>query len=172
MNQDSSGTSSTRQYRRVERSIADGRTPTTTEYDSHRMSRIRQSGTVPELVVRKACRDLGLSYRLKNRDLPGSPDIANRSRRWAVFVHGCFWHQHPACAKATIPKRNKRYWQAKFQKNRLRDENAQRKLQCMGYTCLVIWECEAADESVLLQRLGRLAYTCNSHVAPTTDGKS
>ncbi|MGH8032635.1 MAG: hypothetical protein ACREO8_09795 [Luteimonas sp.] len=27
----------------------------------------------------------------------GVPDLMLPSRRVALFVHGCFWHQHPGC---------------------------------------------------------------------------
>ena len=70
---------------------------------SARMGNIRQRGTEPELAVRAMLTALGVRYRTGNRDLPGSPDLANRGRHWAIFVHGCFWHAHPGCVKATMP---------------------------------------------------------------------
>ena len=54
------------------------------------MSRVRQRGTGGELAVGKILRSLDVAYRLNVRTLPGSPDFANKSNRWAVFVHGCF----------------------------------------------------------------------------------
>lgn len=108
------------------------------EATSRRLGRIRQSGTTPEIVVRSMLRSLEASYRLRNRDLPGSPDIANRSRRWAVFVHGCFWHGHRGCPRATIPKRNRAFWRAKFAANRARDERVLRMLRDAGYRVEVV----------------------------------
>ncbi|MDH3378644.1 MAG: very short patch repair endonuclease [Gammaproteobacteria bacterium] len=156
MNQDSPDTTNRRQYRRIEKSLASEETPTTTEHDSRRMAHIRQSGTSPELLVRIACRKLGMSYRLKNRDLPGSPDIANRSRGWAIFVHGCFWHQHSGCKKATVPKHNRKYWVAKFKKNKKRDQAAIDALTDMGYKCITVWECETSDDKLIESRLANL----------------
>src|SRR4051794_676044 len=75
-----------------------------------RMRRVRRSGTEPELKVRRVLTRLGMRYRLSNRDLLGSPDVANRSRGWAVFVHGCFWHGHPGCRRASVPKTNCTFW--------------------------------------------------------------
>ena len=63
------------------------------------MSRVRQRGTNAELAVAATLRDLGISYRTNVADLPGSPDFANRTRNWAVFVHGCFWHRHTNCTR-------------------------------------------------------------------------
>ena len=110
---------------------------------SRRMSRVKQHGTAPELVVRNVLFGLGLRYRTSNRDLPGSPDLANRSGRWAVFVHGCFWHRHEGCARASVPRRNAAFWQAKFQRNVMRDAQAQASLKCAGWRVFVVWECAA-----------------------------
>lgn len=57
---------------------------------SQRMSRVARRDTGPELAVRRAVHSLGLRYRVRNPDLPGSPDLANRKERWAILVHGCF----------------------------------------------------------------------------------
>jgi DNA mismatch endonuclease (patch repair protein) len=63
------------------------------------MKAVKQTNTGAELEVRKLVTALGSRYRLGNRDLPGSPDLANRTKRWAVFVNGCFWHGHKNCPK-------------------------------------------------------------------------
>ncbi len=52
------------------------------------MARVRGRDTGPEVAVRKALHAMGARFRLQARDLPGRPDVVNRSRRWAVFVHG------------------------------------------------------------------------------------
>jgi DNA mismatch endonuclease (patch repair protein) len=108
---------------------------------SARMGLVRQKGTRPELLVRAALAALGHRFRLANRDLPGSPDMANRSRRWAVFVHGCFWHRH-GCKATTTPARNREFWAAKFARNVARDQRSAEELGARGYTVIVIWECE------------------------------
>jgi DNA mismatch endonuclease, patch repair protein len=108
---------------------------------SARMGRVRQKATSPELLVGKALRALGHHYRSKNRDLEGSPDFANRKGRWAVFVHGCFWHRH-GCSASTTPGRNREFWQAKFARNQARDQRAIEALAARGYRVLVIWECQ------------------------------
>jgi len=108
---------------------------------SARMRRVRQSGTEPELAMRKLLTSGGLRFRLHNRDLPGSPDIANRRQRWAVFVHGCFWHSHPGCPRATLPRTNRAYWAAKCRRNVRRDRIAAVGLAAIGYRVLVAWEC-------------------------------
>lgn len=110
---------------------------------SARLGRIRQKNTKPEQDVRKIVAALGLRYRLSNRDLPGSPDIANRSAGWAIFVHGCFWHRHEGCKRTTTPKRNREFWEAKFRANEDRDRRAIDALIQERFRVAIIWECEA-----------------------------
>jgi len=112
---------------------------------SWNMSRIRSKNTKPELIVRKMLHNSGIRYRLHARNLPGKPDLSNKSKNFAIFVNGCFWHQHKGCKRASIPKSNTDYWIPKLRKNvnRLR-ENLDR-LDTMGYRTAVIWECEVND---------------------------
>jgi DNA mismatch endonuclease (patch repair protein) len=120
------------------------------------MARVRQRGTAAEQVVAALLRSLDASYRLNVRALPGSPDFANRRRKWAVFVHGCFWHNHMGCKRATIPRSNKRFWRDKFKANRKRDERAVRKLRRVGYRVAIVWECEIADEKLIRFKLSQV----------------
>lgn len=117
------------------------------------MSRVRQRGTDAERAVAVALRRLGISYRRNVAGLPGSPDFANRTKNWAIFVHGCFWHRHTGCKRATIPKTNEAFWQEKFTRNRVRDAHAIRELRCLGFRVFVIWQCSIEDGDRLADRL-------------------
>jgi DNA mismatch endonuclease (patch repair protein) len=111
-------------------------------------------------MVRKLLHALGYRFRVHNRDLPGSPDVANRTRRWAVFVHGCFWHRHGGCKRTTTPTRNQEFWLDKFAANLARDARVQAALREQGYRVMVVWECETLDESRMTRlnrRLTKLA---------------
>lgn len=131
----------------------DGHTIRFDEETSKRMAGVRRSDTRPELVVRQQLHALGHRYRVRNRDLPGSPDIANRSRLWAVFVHGCYWHRH-GCKATTTPKRNRAFWEAKFHRNVERDRERAEALREDGYRVVVVWECETKrDLDRLRERL-------------------
>lgn len=127
------------------------------EATSRRLGKIRQKGTEPELILRRALAAEGLRFRTSARDLPGSPDLANRSALWAVWVHGCFWHHHAGCSRATIPKRNRDFWLEKFAANRLRDRRVRRKLEALGYFCATFWECELnAKPKAVAEKVRRL----------------
>ncbi len=120
------------------------------------MARVRQKGTAPEMAVAAALRGLGRTYRLNVRALPGAPDFANRRRKWAIFVHGCFWHRHTGCKRATIPKSNEAFWLSKFKANRARDAKAVRTLRRVGFRVAIVWECETVERGALLARLSKI----------------
>lgn len=69
------------------------------------------------MIVRRRAHALGFRFRLHRADLPGTPDLIFPSRRKAVFVHGCWWHQHPGCKKASGSKTQSEFWLAKFARN-------------------------------------------------------
>ena len=73
---------------------------------SRRMSAVRPVDTTPEKVVRRILTKLGFRYRLNRTALPGRPDVVFVGLRRVIFVHGCYWHRHEGCARATTPKRN------------------------------------------------------------------
>jgi len=112
---------------------------------SWNMSRIRSKNTKPELIVRKMLHNSGIRYRLHARNLPGKPDLSNKSKKFAIFVNGCFWHQHKGCKRASIPKSNTDYWIPKLEKNVNRFKENSDRLDTMGYRTAVIWECEVKD---------------------------
>jgi G:T-mismatch repair DNA endonuclease (very short patch repair protein) len=76
------------------------------------------------------------------KGLPGSQDIANKRRRWAIFVHGCFWHHHARRKLATVPKTNRAFWIEKLNANRRRDERKARTLRRKGFHVLTVWQCQ------------------------------
>lgn len=110
---------------------------------SRMMRGIKGADTQPELRVRRRMHAAGLRYRLRSRDLPGRPDLVFRGLRTAVFVHGCFWHQHRGCRYAARPGTNAEFWAGKLRGNGERDLRVQGELERMGWTVAVVWECAA-----------------------------
>ncbi len=108
------------------------------------MAKVKQAKTTPEERVASALCRMGLSYRRNVKSLPGKPDFANRSKGWAVQVHGCFWHQHD-CNRGTMPSHNRDEWLAKFARNKERDRRVDSQLQALGLRVVTVWECETKD---------------------------
>lgn len=117
------------------------------------MGRIRSKNTRPEVLTRSAVQALGIRFRNHVDDLPGKPDLANKTRQWAIFVHGCFWHSHTGCRLASSPKSNTGYWSEKLARNRSRDAEKVAALESLGFRVLVIWECDVRDGARLQRAL-------------------
>lgn len=122
---------------------------------SENMRRIRSKNTEPELVVRKLVHGMGYRFRLGGGGLDGKPDLVFQSRKRAIFVHGCFWHQHEAseCRKAHTPKSNLDYWLPKLQRTKERDTENMARLRALCWDCLVVWECELTNLSSVARRI-------------------
>jgi DNA mismatch endonuclease (patch repair protein) len=118
---------------------------------SRMMSGIRGRDTQPELKVRRYLHALGFRFRVHARDLPGRPDLVLTRYRTAIFVHGCFWHQHAGCRLAARPDTNGAFWRAKLSGNVERDKRQEDELRSLGWRVATVWECEGED------RLERLA---------------
>ena len=111
------------------------------------MSRIHSRDTSPELALRSALHREGFRFRLHRKDLPGKPDILLPKHQAVIFVHGCFWHNHARCVDGHTPKTNSDYWRDKLQRNVTRDRKHRRLLRQLGWTVLIIWECEIRKDA-------------------------
>jgi DNA mismatch endonuclease (patch repair protein) len=117
---------------------------------SKMMSGIRGKDSQPELRVRSFLHRAGLRYRLHGRRLPGRPDIVLASYRTVVFVHGCFWHQHPGCKYAYhVPWTRNVFWSRKLSENIERDRANTDALKQADWSVIVVWECETTDRDLL-----------------------
>lgn len=96
---------------------------------------------------------MGVRYSLHRKSLPGRPDICVSSQKLAIFVHGCFWHRHANCRKATSPKTRNRFWNEKFLVNVARDRRKTRELRRLGWSVVVVWECQSKETDRLLSLL-------------------
>ncbi len=109
----------------------------------------RGKDTKPEMTVRRLAHAMGYRYRLHGKGLPGRPDLVFGPRRKVVLVHGCFWHAHEGCPKATRPRTRTEFWDAKFARNRDRDGKVAAALRSAGWDVLVLWECALSDRAAL-----------------------
>ena len=113
------------------------------------MAAVKGKNTAPEIRVRQMLHKMGFRFRLHRKDLPGKPDLVLPKYRLCIFVHGCFWHQHPGCKRATIPESNQEFWLTKFQGTLKRDKQAEKELRQQGWRVCIIWECETKKEESL-----------------------
>ena len=118
------------------------------ETRSRIMASVRSKNTKPEMRVRKTAHRIGYRYRLHRKDLPGKPDLVFPSRRIALFVHGCFWHGHPCKRGDRMPATNVDYWREKIARNQRRDTANRLLLRELGWTPVVVWECQTLDDSL------------------------
>lgn len=101
---------------------------------------------MPEVIVRRYLHQEGYRFRLHRKDLPGRPDIVLPKYNTLIFIHGCFWHQHSGCVKATMPKSNSSFWYDKLQRNILRDKENIKEIKRLKYKIITIWECELSKD--------------------------
>lgn len=122
---------------------------------SRMMAGIKAKDTAPEMAVRRFLHSHGFRYRLHEKNLPGTPDIVLPKYRTAIFVHGCFWHQHSRCKYAARPNSNRLFWENKLGTNRDRDKRDKRHLRKLGWKVLTIWECQLSETklSALTERI-------------------
>lgn len=118
---------------------------------SKMMASVKSRNTKPEMLVRSLLHRLGYRFRLHRKDLPGKPDIVLPKYKKIIFVHGCFWHQHPGCPKSNRPTTRRAFWEKKLNENVERDKTIVRDLRDAGWSVHVVWECQTKkDEQRLL----------------------
>jgi DNA mismatch endonuclease (patch repair protein) len=121
---------------------------------SQAMSRVRGKNTQPELLVRRLLSSLNVRYRLHFSSLPGKPDLYVARCRTAIFVNGCFWHQH-GCRRSARPKSNGFFWATKLDDNLIRDARVRDNLKQLNIRVLDLWTCEATSFQRALEGLAR-----------------
>ena len=118
--------------------------------------------TSAELAVRRLLHARGLRYRVNYRplrELRRTADIVFTRQKIAVLIDGCFWHGCPL--HYTRPTANREFWDAKVERNKVRDADTRRVLEERGWTVLRFWEHEAPidvaaaiGDAVAAKRLG------------------
>lgn len=107
------------------------------------MSKVKSKDSKIELSLRKALSEMKIRYRKHVPNLPGKPDIAFIGEKTVVFLDSCFWH---GCRwHGSIPASNKKFWQAKIERNKVRDKIVNREYKKMGWKVLRIWEHQLKD---------------------------
>ena len=115
---------------------------------SYNMSRIRNTNTKPEMLVRKFLFAQGCRYKLHDATLPGKPDIVLPKYKTVIFVHGCFWHGHNNCKYYKVPQTRTDWWLNKINTNNVNDAKTVKALKKDGWKIITIWECNLKSAKV------------------------
>ena len=111
------------------------------------MSKISGKETKPEILVRKFLFAKGYRYRKNDEKLPGKPDIVLPKYKTVIFVHGCYWHGHKGCRYSKLPETNTEFWKHKIEANVTRDQRNQNELKKLGWSVILIWQCQLSNNS-------------------------
>jgi DNA mismatch endonuclease (patch repair protein) len=117
------------------------------------MASVRNKGTQPEKELHAVLSSCSLRFEKHPPDVYGEPDVILRSPKIAFFVHGCFWHGHRGCSRATLPKTNRSFWRRKITANVRRHSQVVRKLRSNGWSIVVLWTCQGIRRDLVLSRL-------------------
>lgn len=134
------------------------------------MSRIRSTGTTPEVLLYQIVRlSLGHRWRIRRnvRDLPGQPDIFVPTLSLVVFADGCFFHRCPEHGR--IPETNRSYWGPKLAGNVRRDIQNDEKLRSLGYSVWRYWEHDFRGKNLSATRK-KIADRLNQRVTDWKNG--
>ena len=104
-----------------------------------RMAKVKLKRGDAERILAKELWKEGFRYRLNDKRLPGSPDIAILKYEIAVFIDGEFWHGYEWEDKKKKLIRNKEYWIEKIEENIARDIRVHRELIILGWTPIHFW---------------------------------
>ena len=140
----------------------------TDEATSKRMSKVKLKKGDAETLLAKQLWHKGFRYRLNDKTLPGSPDIAIQKYHIAVFVDGEFWHGYNWEERKQKLKRNREYWIQKIEENMERDTRVDKELIAMEWTPLHFWSkqvmretdvcIDAIEETILQNTLEKFDY--------------
>lgn len=97
-----------------------------------------------ENVVARALWHRGYRFRRNAKTLFGKPDLSIKKYKVAIFIDSCFWHFCPVHGR--IPKSNTEYWNAKYTKNKNRDEKVNSFYKENGWHLLRVWEHEFKED--------------------------
>lgn len=130
------------------------------------MSGIRSSNTKPEIRTRHALHRRGYRFRLDSKIGRTKPDIVLRRHGVAIFVHGCYWHQHEHCKLAYSDRDFSPRWKKKFADNKQRDQRTLNLLKVEGWRVAVIWECTTRSGREFEDTLKKLDEFIQSDTSP------
>lgn len=117
------------------------------ELTSRIMAAVKNTGTRPELMLRRELHRRGLRYRVTSR-LIGKPDLVFGPARVACFVDGDRWHGNGwrlrglSAFEDEFEHANSAFWKKKIERNIERDREVTQMLTDQGWRVVRIWASE------------------------------
>lgn len=108
------------------------------------MAAVKNTGTGPELALRRELFRRGLRYRVRT-SLVGHPDLVFPTARVVCFVDGDRWHGNGwrlrgyASFEDEFRHNNSDFWRSKITRNIERDREVTERLTDAGWTVLRMW---------------------------------
>lgn len=142
------------------------------EKRSQIMSKVKNKDTKPEIIVRRLLYSIGYRYRVNYSKLPCKPDIVFVRKKKVIFVNGCLWHGHD-CKRGKLPETNAEKWAMKISINVERDKRNYIALAQIGWSYIVIWQCEIKKSSmdILKERIGKFLSDETNKTSETLERK-
>lgn len=125
------------------------------------MSKIGGKDTKIEVKVRRYLHRLGYRFRKNDKRYQGRPDIVLPKYDVIIFIHGCFWHGHPECKKATLPKSNVEFWKKKIKRNIERDHANYKALE-KDWRIFILWKCQLMKKASFMSEMEKLVDKINA----------
>lgn len=110
--------------------------PASNEQVKKTMKGNTKKDTSIEVLLRKTLWHRGVRYRKNCKDILGTPDVAIKKYKLAVFCDGDFWHGKEYHGV----KSHKKFWDEKIKRNQERDLEYTIHLRDDGWTVLRFWE--------------------------------
>ncbi len=102
------------------------------------MSKVRNKDSALEIEFRKKLWEAGFRYRKNSTKYFGKPDLVLPKHKAVIFIDSCFWH---GCKKhGSIPQTRKKFWEAKIERNKIRDKEVTRHYKKHEWKIFRIWE--------------------------------
>jgi DNA mismatch endonuclease (patch repair protein) len=119
------------------------------------MASVRSTGTrLEERLTDALTRARVGRFERNPQNVEGRPDFVFRARKVAVCVDSCFWH---GCRwHCRMPASNRRYWNAKIQRNRTRDKQVTARLRRQGWRVIRVWEHTLIRDDGIVQTLNKV----------------
>lgn len=115
---------------------------------------MKNKNTKPELICQNLLKSMNISFKA-HKSVDGSvPDLIVEDASLAIFVHGCYWHDHGCQSLSKTMKQDFANEGRKIETSE-RDKRNLDKVRQAGYRAIVIWECELDNPEAVKLRIKR-----------------